>query len=76
MRSAFARAAPELLETEYAREIWARYEAGELKPESVLTGRFARDEAAADVDGVLVHIEDERREAEERQRRRDAAAVG
>jgi len=75
MRAAFARAAPELLETEYAREIWALYEAGELKPESVLTGRFACDEAAADVDAVLLHIEDERREAEERQRRRDQAGV-
>ena len=75
MRAAFGRAAPELLETQYAREIWAHYEAGDLKPESRLTGRFARDEAAADVQGVLVHIEDERREAEERQRRRVAAGV-
>ena len=75
MRAAFGRAAPELLETQFAREIWALYEAGDLKPESILTGRFARDETAADVDGVLVHIEDERREAEERQRRRDEAGV-
>ncbi|HEY4969478.1 MAG TPA: hypothetical protein VII35_06200 [Steroidobacteraceae bacterium] len=36
-------------------------------------GRFARDPAAADVDGVLTQIEDERREAEARQRRREAA---
>ena len=73
MRATFGRALPELLETEYAREIWKLYEAGELTPESVLTGRFARDRAAADVDAVLEHIEDERREALERQRRREEA---
>jgi RIO kinase 1 len=76
MRETFARAAPELLETEYAREIWKLYEAGELTPESVLTGRFARDSKAADVDAVLDQIETERREAVERQRRKDEAAAG
>ncbi len=70
MRATFARAAPELLQTEYAREIWALYESGELQPDTVLTGRFAHDPAAADVDAVLRQIEDERREAEARQRRR------
>jgi RIO kinase 1 len=73
MRTTFGQAAPELLETEYAREIWKLYEAGELQPESVLTGLFARDSAEADVNAVLTHIENERREAEERQRRRDEA---
>jgi RIO kinase 1 len=76
MRATFARAAPELLETEYAREIWSLYEAGELTPTSVLTGRFARDPTAADVDAVLEQIETERREAVERQRRRDEAEAG
>jgi RIO kinase 1 len=71
MRSTFGQAAPELLQTEYAREIWALYEAGELRPDSPLTGRFARDTSTPDVVAVLTHIEDERREAEERQRRRD-----
>ena len=73
MRETFGHALPELLETEYAREIWKLYEAGELTPECVLTGRFAHDPAAADVEAVLSHIEDERREAEERQRRRQEA---
>jgi RIO kinase 1 len=73
MRSTFARALPQLLETEYAHEIWKLYEAGELAPESALTGRFVHDRARADVDAVLRQIEDERREAEARQRRRDAA---
>jgi RIO kinase 1 len=73
MRATFGRALPELLGTEYAREIWKLYEAGELTPESVLTGRFARDPTAPDVDAVLNQIEDERREAELRQRRREQA---
>ena len=73
MRAAFGRAAPELLGTEFAHEIWKLYEAGELLPESILTGQFQRDRTAANVAAVLDHIEDERREAEERQRRRDAA---
>jgi RIO kinase 1 len=73
MRATFGRALPELLETEYAREMWKLYEAGELTPQSVLTGRFARDPTAADVGAVLNQIEDERREAELRQRRREQA---
>jgi RIO kinase 1 len=73
MRASFGQAAPELLETEYAQEIWKLYEASELTPESLLTGRFARDPTAADVEAVLRQIEEERREAEERQRRREEA---
>jgi RIO kinase 1 len=73
MRATFGRAAPELLETQYAREIWKLYEAGELTPDTMLTGRFEQDAAAPDVIAVLDHIEDERREAEARQRRREAA---
>jgi len=70
MRATFSRAAPELLETEYAREIWKLYESGELTPESTLTGRLARDTSVPDVNAVLTQIEEERQEAE----RREAAA--
>jgi RIO kinase 1 len=73
MRATFGRALPELLDTEYAREIWKLYEAGELTADSILTGRCARDSTAPDVNAVLDQIEAERREAEERQRRRDEA---
>ncbi len=76
MREYCGRAAPELLETEYAHEIWALYEEGVLQPESPLTGRFERDEHVADVAAVLEVIEDERLEAEERQRRREEAESG
>jgi RIO kinase 1 len=76
MRETFGRAAPELLATEYAHEIWKLYEAGQLQPESPLTGRFEHDRAEIDVVAVLDLIEDERRFAEERERRRDEAAAG
>ena len=73
MRLTFSRAAPELLDTEYAREIWELYESGELRPDTVLTGRHSRVEANADVDAVLDQIEEARREAQARQLGREAA---
>lgn len=71
-----ARQAPELRHTFYAHEIWKLYEEAQLRPETVLTGTFAFDPAAADVDGVLHQIEEARREAEARQRGREAAEAG
>ena len=76
MRETFGRAAPELLATEYAHEIWKLYEAGQLQPESPLTGRFEHDRTEVDVVAVLDLIEDERLLAEERQRRSEEAAAG
>jgi RIO kinase 1 len=73
MRASFGRSAPELLATDYAREIWALYEAGSLTPEATLSGVCARSEAPADVAAVLVTIDDERRAAEDRERRRAEA---
>jgi RIO kinase 1 len=72
MRFTFSRAAPELLETDFAREMWDLYESGKLRPETVLDGRLARDEAQADVDAVLVQIEEARKEAEARELGREA----
>lgn len=76
LRDTFGRSAPELLDTHYAHEIWALYSAGTLTPTSALSGQFVFDETAADVEGVLAHIEDERLEAEERQRRMVERAEG
>jgi len=73
MRDSFSRAAPELANTDYAFEIWALFERGELTPDAVLTGHFDHPTEAADVDTVLEIIDDARREAEARQRGRDAA---
>ncbi len=73
MRASFGRAAPELLQTDYAHEIWKLYEAGDLRPDAVLTGHFEHPDAAADVDAVLEQIEEARREAEARQLGREEA---
>ena len=75
MRATFAVAAPELLDTSYAHEIWRLYQASELTPETVLTGRFIHDLSSADVNVVLDHIEAAREEAEARERGREAAAA-
>lgn len=62
LRSYFGRFAPELLATEYGKEIWALYQTGTLHPEVQLTGRFERREKAVDLDGVVQEIENARRE--------------
>ena len=58
--------APDLLETKYAKEIWALYEGGELTPDTLLTGQFTEDLQAADVDSVLLEIEAAFAEEQER----------
>jgi RIO kinase 1 len=57
------RYAPELLTTDYAPEMWALFEQGELKPDSKLTGIFIKDEVSANLGNVLDAIEDAREEA-------------
>jgi len=69
LRATLGRFAPELLATEFAREMWALFEQGELRPDSVLTGVFARDETVVDPDGVMLVIEDAREEEIQRQLR-------
>ncbi|HEX4025626.1 MAG TPA: PA4780 family RIO1-like protein kinase [Steroidobacteraceae bacterium] len=63
LRSTLGRAAPELLETQFAREMWALFTQGELHADSELTGVMARDETVTDPDAVMVVIEDAREEA-------------
>jgi RIO kinase 1 len=67
IRATLGRFAPELLETEFAREMWALFEQGELSGDSALTGVFARDETRADPDGVLQAVEDARDDALQRE---------
>jgi len=66
IRNTLGRFAPELLETEFAREMWSLFEQGELRADSRLTGRFAKDETRADPGSILSVIEDAREEAIER----------
>jgi RIO kinase 1 len=74
LTASLGRWAPELLDTWYAEEMWALFEAGELHPDSELTGVFVHDESAADVDSVRHAINDAREEALIRQQGREAAA--
>jgi RIO kinase 1 len=67
IRSTLGRFAPELLTTEFAREMWALFEQGELRPDSELTGLFAREESATDPNSVMLVIDDAREEAIRRQ---------
>jgi len=53
----FGRFAPELLSTDYGREIWKLYSTGELKPDSHLTGIFVQSDSPADVKGVMREID-------------------
>jgi RIO kinase 1 len=69
IRNTLGRFAPELLKTEFAREMWASFEQGELKADSELTGVFARDEAPVDTQNVLAVIDDAREEMMERELR-------
>ena len=60
LRNYFGRFAPALLTTVYDQEIWAHYKAGQLTPETALTGHFNRVLKAVDLEGVLSEIEDVR----------------
>ena len=57
LRSYFSAFAPTLANSQYGKEIWARYESGVLTPELPLTGRVALDERVADVEAVLMQVE-------------------
>ncbi len=73
MRALFSRFAPELEQTQYAREMWELYLKGELHPDTELTGTHVEDTHAADLDGVLDQIEEARWEHEIREAGRRAA---
>ncbi len=57
---------PSLLKTNFAEEMWEKYENGELLITTELTGEFAADETQADVGAVLSDIEAVIREEEAR----------
>jgi len=52
----YALYAPELKNSQYAKEIWALYESGDLQPDTELTGCFEEDLQEANVDVVLDEI--------------------
>lgn len=67
IRGTLGRFAPELLETEFAREMWSLFEQGELTADKELTGEFARDETATDPESVLAAVDDAREDAMQRE---------
>lgn len=69
MTAYYGQYAPALLSTRYADEMWSLYEAGELLPETPLTGEFEDDQEAADVDAVVQEIKAVMAEEQERRER-------
>ena len=54
------RSAPELLDTWYGEQMWELFEAGDLYPDTVLTGEYTPDESVVDLDSVREAINDAR----------------
>jgi RIO kinase 1 len=66
IRSTLGQFAPELLQTEFAREMWTLYAQGDLHSDSQLTGIVLREDAPVDPGSVVRVIEDAREEATQR----------
>lgn len=66
MRLWFGRFAPELLTTDYGKEIWALYESGNLHADSALSGLFEHDTTITDLRELMTIIDDAKREEAER----------
>ncbi|WP_444926985.1 PA4780 family RIO1-like protein kinase [Microbulbifer sp. TRSA002] len=69
MRRYYGRFAPSLLQTQYAKEMWALFEEGNLTTSSTLSGKFDDDDDSADVDAVLEEIKAVMQEELERKER-------
>jgi RIO kinase 1 len=69
LRRFFGRFAPELLATDYGKEIWALYQSGGLHPDVELTGRFERVETTVDLDSIMREIDSARLDEAARQLR-------
>ena len=69
MTQYYSQYAPELIKTQYAKELWALFESGDLKPDSQLTGEFDEVLVDADVGSVLEEIQAAFEEAQERKLR-------
>ncbi|KPF47994.1 kinase [beta proteobacterium AAP121] len=62
LRDFFGRYNPALLPTQYGPEIWALYEKGLLRPDTVLSGLFEAPKTPVDLAGVVREIDDARAE--------------
>ena len=73
LRHYFGRFAPELLRTDYGREIWSIYEKGLLTPDTELTGHFRQKFKPVDLGQVLAVIDDAKDEEAARRLRMSQA---
>ncbi|OCH73911.1 kinase [Vibrio genomosp. F10] len=76
IRDYYGQFAPELLTTEYAKEIWAIFEKGDLKPDTELTGTFVEQDIEADLAAIMKEIDDARSEERFRRERIKEAKEG
>jgi len=72
----FGQFAPSLLETDYGKEIWALFEAGNLNVDVPLTGRIAVDDTPVDLEGLMEELEETRLEEEARIRHEEELRAG
>lgn len=73
MTEYYGQYAPELLRTNYAKEMWALYEDGNLTADTILTGLFEESTEKADVDSVMDEIRAVLAEERKRQERLENA---
>ncbi len=73
MTEYYGQYAPELLHTNYAKEMWALYEDGDLTADTALTGLFVEPEVDADVDSVMDEIRSVLADERKRQERLESA---
>ncbi len=66
MRNFFGQFAPELLKTEYGKEMWNLYEHGKLTLDSQLTGHFQAKRGRVDVKNIIKVIDAAKQEAMEK----------
>jgi RIO kinase 1 len=69
MKHYFGRFAPELLETDYGKEMWSRYAAGTLDTQTPLTGTYRPTANDVDLGEVMAIIDAARQEEREKQAR-------
>ncbi len=66
----FGKVAPELLKTQYAKEIWLLYKKGQLLPDTKLTGHFEESRKRVDLTNLMRTIEDVNLEEMKRRERK------
>ncbi len=69
LRSCLGRFAPELLDTDFGKEMWALYAAGRLQPDSRLTGYYVPDYTDVDLTELMGLVDAVREEEVERRAR-------